>query len=54
MKLYDTPSPENLPAYRKQPFSGNLVNGQGLRQKGAPHPGIPRPVEQGIALDRHE
>ncbi len=33
MKLYDTPSAENLPAYRAQPVSGNLINGQGIKEK---------------------
>ena len=33
MKLYDTPSAENLPAYRAQPVSGNEINGQGIKEK---------------------
>ena len=36
MKLYDTPSPENLPAYKAQPVSGNRINGQGLKEKVRP------------------
>lgn len=33
MKLHDTPSAENLPAYKKPPVSGNKINGLGLREK---------------------
>ena len=33
MKLYDTPTAENLPAYRAQPVSGNEINGQGIKEK---------------------
>ena len=36
MKLYDTPTAENLPAYRSQPFSGNRTNGQGVKEKVRP------------------
>ena len=33
MKLYDTPSADNLPAYQHPPISGNEINGQGVREK---------------------
>ena len=36
MRLYDTPSAENLPAYRSQPVSGNDINGLGVREKVRP------------------
>ena len=36
MKLYDTPTAENLPAYQTQPISGNRINGQGVKQKVRP------------------
>lgn len=33
MKLHDTPSPQNLPAYQSPPISGNTINGQGIKEK---------------------
>ena len=36
MKLYDTPSAENLPAYQALPVSGNDINGRGLKEKVRP------------------
>ncbi|MFT7461499.1 MAG: hypothetical protein ACI909_004202, partial [Planctomycetota bacterium] len=33
MKLHDTPSAANLPAYQDLPFSGNKTNGQGVKEK---------------------
>ncbi len=36
MKLHDTPTAENLPAYQKQPISGNKINGQGVKEKARP------------------
>ena len=36
MKLYDTPSADNLPAYNNPPISGNEINGLGLKEKMRP------------------
>lgn len=36
MKLHDTPSAGNLPAYQHAPLSGNVINGLGLREKTRP------------------
>lgn len=33
MKLHDTPTAENLPAYQVLPVRGNEINGQGLKEK---------------------
>jgi len=32
MKLHDTPSAENLPAYKNPPTSGNVINGLGVKE----------------------